>query len=238
MNETAVTNGCGLRIRGLTKSFPSGSSDTVHALRDCDLDIAPGEFVVIVGPNGSGKTTLLNILGTIDIPTEGAVRVDGEDVIAMSEAQRSELRLRKLGFIFQSHNLIPVLSALENVEFVLLLQRAAARERRERATEALVALGLGDLLHKRPPEMSGGEQQRVAVARSIAANPSIVLADEPTASLDSATAEGLLDLMSRMNEERGVTFLFSTHDARVMARARRTLNLVDGRIDRGEPAAR
>ncbi len=226
-----------LEALNVTKDYESRAG-TTRALDDVSVVIEGGEFSALVGPSGSGKTTLLNILGTIDIPTEGAVRVDGEDVIAMSEAQRSELRLRKLGFIFQSHNLIPVLSALENVEFVLLLQRAAARERRERATEALVALGLGDLLHKRPPEMSGGEQQRVAVARSIAANPSIVLADEPTASLDSATAEGLLDLMSRMNEERGVTFLFSTHDARVMARARRTLNLVDGRIDRGEPAAR
>jgi putative ABC transport system ATP-binding protein len=226
-----------LEALNVTKDYESRAG-TTRALDDVSVVIERGEFSALVGPSGSGKTTLLNILGTIDIPTEGAVRVDGEDVIAMSEAQRSELRLRKLGFIFQSHNLIPVLSALENVEFVLLLQRAAARERRERATEALVALGLGDLLHKRPPEMSGGEQQRVAVARSIAANPSIVLADEPTASLDSATAEGLLDLMSRMNEERGVTFLFSTHDARVMARARRTLNLVDGRIDRGEPAAR
>ena len=226
-----------LEALNVTKDYESRAG-TTRALDDVSVVIEQGEFSALVGPSGSGKTTLLNILGTIDIPTEGAVRVDGEDVIAMSEAQRSELRLRKLGFIFQSHNLIPVLSALENVEFVLLLQRAAARERRERATEALVALGLGDLLHKRPPEMSGGEQQRVAVARSIAANPSIVLADEPTASLDSATAEGLLDLMSRMNEERGVTFLFSTHDARVMARARRTLNLVDGRIDRGEPAAR
>lgn len=224
-----------LEALGVTKDYESRAG-TTRALDDVSVSIERGEFSTLVGPSGSGKTTLLNILGTIDVPTSGSVRVDGEDVIAMSEAQRSELRLRKLGFIFQSHNLIPVLSALENVEFVLLLQRASPRERRERATEALVALGLGDLLHKRPPEMSGGQQQRIAVARSIAANPRIVLADEPTASLDTATAEGLLDLMARMNEERGVTFLFSTHDARVMARARRILHLVDGRIDRDELA--
>ncbi|MBW2279808.1 MAG: ABC transporter ATP-binding protein [Deltaproteobacteria bacterium] len=203
---------------------------TTRALDDVSLDVTRGEFSALAGPSGSGKTTLLNMLGTIDAPTSGIVRIDGDDVTAMSEAERSDLRLEKLGFIFQSYNLIPVLSATENVEFVLLLQGLGARERRARAEEVLVELGLGDLLAKRPTEMSGGQQQRVAVARAIASNPSIVLADEPTANLDSRTAESLLDLMLRMNGERGVTFLFSTHDRRVMDRARRIVQLVDGRI--------
>jgi putative ABC transport system ATP-binding protein len=203
---------------------------TTRALDDVSLDVTRGEFSALAGPSGSGKTTLLNMLGTIDAPTSGIVRIDGDDVTAMSEAARSDLRLEKLGFIFQSYNLIPVLSATENVEFVLLLQGLGARERRARAEEVLVELGLGDLLAKRPTEMSGGQQQRVAVARAIASNPSIVLADEPTANLDSRTAESLLDLMLRMNDERGVTFLFSTHDRRVMDRARRIVELVDGRI--------
>ncbi|HXZ85143.1 MAG TPA: ABC transporter ATP-binding protein [Myxococcota bacterium] len=200
------------------------------ALCEVDLAVERGEFSTLCGPSGSGKTTLLNLLGTLDSPTSGRVLVAGQDTSEMSEAARSELRLHKLGFVFQAYNLVPVLSALENVEFVLLLQRVPGAERHARARRCLEELGLGELLAKRPSEMSGGQQQRVAIARAIASEPQIVLADEPTANLDSKTAEDLLDLMEKLNRERGVTFLFSTHDPRVMARARRVIRLVDGRI--------
>ena len=204
---------------------------TTRALAGLSLRVEAGEFSTLAGPSGCGKTTLLNVLGTLDTPTEGRVLVDGEPTGHMSEGQRATLRLRKMGFIFQAYNLVPVLTAAENVEFVLLLQGVAARERRERAERVLVDLGMGHLLKKRPTEMSGGEQQRVAVARAIASGPEIVLADEPTANLDSKTAESLLDLMLEMNESRGATFLFSTHDPRVMRRARRVIHLSDGRIE-------
>ena len=207
---------------------------TTRALDHLSLTILPAEFTAVAGPSGCGKTTLLNVLGTLDAPTEGRALVEGEDTSRLSEAARSRLRLEKLGFIFQAYNLIPVLTATENVEFVLLLQGVPARERRWRARELLADLGLADLLDKRPPEMSGGQQQRVAVARAIASRPRIVLADEPTANLDSHTAEALLDLMATMNEERGVTFLFSTHDPRVMARARRVIHLLDGQVAKDE----
>ncbi len=205
-----------------------------RALAGVSVSIEEGEFSALAGPSGSGKTTLMNLLGTLDAPTEGTVRVDGTDVSLLSEAERSELRLRKLGFVFQAYNLIPVLTAAENVEFVLLLQGVPSAERRERAVSLLGDLGLEELADKRPPEMSGGQQQRVAVARAISSNPTIVLADEPTANLDSKTAEVLLDLMLEMNRTRGVTFLFSTHDPRVMRRARRILHLSDGAIVRDE----
>jgi putative ABC transport system ATP-binding protein len=225
-----------LQAEHLTKDYESRAV-TTRALDDVSIAVARGEFSALAGPSGSGKTTLLNMLGTIDAPTSGIVRIDGADVTKMSERQCSDLRLHRLGFIFQSYNLIPVLTAAENVEFVLLLQGVGARERRERAEQTLVDLGLGELLRKRPTEMSGGQQQRVAVARAIASQPSIVLADEPTANLDSRTAENLLELMLRMNQERGVTFLFSTHDKRVMDRARRVVQLVDGRIESDEQRA-
>ncbi len=212
-----------------TKVYQAGSIET-RALDDVSIAIEGGEFSALCGPSGSGKTTLLNLLGTLDRPTAGQIFVDGQDTTAMSESARAELRLRKLGFVFQSYNLVPVLSAVENVEFVLLLQGLPRAERRARALRYLDELGLGELAHKRPGEMSGGQQQRVAVARAIASEPEIVLADEPTANLDSKTAEDLLDLMLRMNQDRGVTFLFSTHDPRVMAHARRIVRLVDGRI--------
>lgn len=222
-----------LQAEHVTKDYESHGVVT-RALDDVSIEVESGEFSALAGPSGSGKTTLLNMLGTIDAPSSGIVRVGGADVGAMNEDERSDLRLHELGFIFQSYNLIPVLSATENVEFVLLLQGIPARERRAKAERTLTDLGLGDLLRKRPTAMSGGQQQRVAVARAIAAEPSIVLADEPTANLDSHTAENLLDLMLRMNEERGVTFLFSTHDKRVMDRARRIVHLVDGRIESDE----
>jgi putative ABC transport system ATP-binding protein len=205
-----------------------------RALDRVTLRFDHGEFAALAGPSGSGKTTLLNLLGTLDVPTAGTVLVHGIDVASLSEGGRAELRLRKLGFVFQAYNLIPVLTALENVEFVLLLQKVPAAARRARALELLAAVGLGELADKRPTEMSGGQQQRVAVVRAIASNPEVVLADEPTANLDSHTAESLLDLMERLNAERGVTFLFSTHDPRVMRRARRVVQLVDGRIERDE----
>ena len=185
-----------------TKLYRAGALET-RALDRVSIAIEGGEFSALCGPSGSGKTTLLNLLGTLDRPTEGRVLVDGEDTTEMGEAARAELRLRKLGFVFQSYNLVPVLSALENVEFVLLLQGVARAERRERALRFLSELGLAELAHKRPGEMSGGQQQRVAVARAIASEPEIVLADEPTANLDSKTAEDLLHLMLRMNQERG-----------------------------------
>ncbi len=218
-----------LEARQVTKIYRAGAIETV-ALSAVDLAIERGEFSALSGPSGSGKTTLLNLLGTLDQPTQGHIFVSGQDTTEMREAERAHLRLRKLGFVFQAYNLVPVLSALENVEFVLLLQGVARAERRRRALAFLAELGLAELAEKRPNEMSGGQQQRVAVARAIASEPEIVLADEPTANLDSKTAEDLLDLMQRLNRERGVTFLFSTHDPRVMARARRVVRLVDGQI--------
>jgi putative ABC transport system ATP-binding protein len=213
----------------LVKDYDTRSVHT-RALDGVSLSVEEGEFSVLAGPSGSGKTTLLNLLGTLDAPTSGRVFIDGTDVSTLTEGERSQLRLLKLGFVFQAFNLIPVLTAAENVEFVLLLQGVGGGERRKRAVSLLGEFGLAELANKRPPEMSGGQQQRVAVARAIAANPRIVLADEPTANLDSKTAESLLDLMLEMNQQRGVTFLFSTHDPRVMRRARRILHLFDGRI--------
>jgi len=212
-----------------TKIYRAGAIET-RALDDVSIAIEGGEFSALCGPSGSGKTTLLNLLGTLDRPTGGQILVDGDDTTEMSEAARAELRLRKLGFVFQSYNLVPVLSAVENVEFVLLLQGVPRAERRARSLRFLEELGLAELANKRPGQMSGGQQQRVAVARAIASEPEIVLADEPTANLDSKTAEDLLHLMLRMNQDRGVTFLFSTHDPRVMEHARRIVRLVDGRI--------
>ncbi len=222
-----------LEARDVTKIYRTGEVET-PAIVDVSLVIEHGEFSTLCGPSGSGKTTLLNQLGTLDRPTEGRILVDGVDTTELSESARADLRLRKLGFVFQAYNLVPVLSAVENVEFVLLLQGLSTSERRRRSRELLEELGLGELVRKRPGEMSGGQQQRVAVARAIVSNPLIVLADEPTANLDSKTAEALLDLMARMNEERGVTFLFSTHDPRVMARAKRILHLADGQIESDE----
>jgi len=222
-----------LELVDVVKDYEVNSVVT-RAVDHVSLAIEPGEFTAVAGPSGCGKTTLLNLLGTLDAPTDGRALVEGEDTGQLSEARRSQLRLQKIGFIFQAYNLIPVLTATENVEFVLLLQGLPAAERREQARAMLSELGLADLLDKRPPQMSGGQQQRVAVARAIASRPRIVLADEPTANLDSHTAESLLDLMASMNEERSVTFLFSTHDEKVIRRARRVVRLSDGRVDEDE----
>ncbi len=200
------------------------------ALRDVTLAVEAGEFTALAGPSGSGKTTLLNLFGALDAPTRGAISLDGVDLAALGRAELAALRLAKLGFVFQAFNLIPVLSALENVEFVMELQGVAAAARRARALAMLAEVGLAELAEKRPLEMSGGQQQRVAIARAIVSEPRVVLADEPTANLDSVTAGKLLDLMQRLNRERGVTFLFSTHDALVIERARRVVRLRDGGV--------
>ncbi len=218
-----------IEARGVTKVYETRGVRT-DALRGVDLDVEAGEFTVLAGPSGSGKTTLLNLIGALDTPSAGTVCLDGADLSLPSAAQLADLRLHSLGFVFQAFNLIPVLSARENVEFVMDLQGVPARERRPRAISLLEEVGLGALADKRPMEMSGGQQQRVAVARAIAGKPQIVLADEPTANLDSASAAQLLDLMESLNRDRGVTFLFSTHDSRIIDRARRTVHLSDGLV--------
>ncbi len=202
----------------------------VKALRGVTLEISKGEFTAIVGPSGSGKTTLLNIIGGLDRPTSGTVQVDDVDIGQLSAGQLIDFRREHIGFVFQSFNLIPVLTAKENVEFVMLLQGADRKMRDARAMELLEAVGLGDRTGNRPTELSGGQQQRVAVARALAAKPAFVLADEPTASLDSAAAATLLDIMSQLNEELGMTFIFSTHDQRVIDRARRVITIEDGMV--------
>ena len=206
----------------------------VRALDGVDLEVHRGEFMAIAGPSGSGKTTLLNLIGALDRPTDGTVWVAGQDVGALSGAGRAELRRDRIGFVFQSYNLIPVLTVFENVEYVMLLQGRSTAERRAAATDVLAAVGLADKLDRRPAELSGGQQQRVAVARAIAAGPSLVLADEPTANLDTVTGEALLDTMQALNRDRGTTFIFSTHDPQVMRRATRLVRLRDGRIESDE----
>lgn len=218
-----------LEAWGLRKVYRAQGVEAA-ALNGVDLTIEEAEFSALAGPSGSGKTTLLNLLGGLDVPTAGDVHLDGESLVGMSAARLAELRLRKIGFVFQAYNLIPVLSARENVEFVMELQGVPVAARRSRAIDLLTEVGIGELADKRPLEMSGGQQQRVAVARAIASQPRVVLADEPTANLDSATATHLLELMERLNRDRRITFLFSTHDPLVMDKARRTIRLKDGRI--------
>lgn len=225
-----------LEARDLRKVYETRGVET-WALNGVDLAIAPGDFAALAGPSGSGKTTLLNLFGALDVPTTGEVYLDGQALADLSARQLAELRLHKFGFVFQAYNLIPVLSARENVEFVMELQGVPAVERRRRALQLLEEVGLNALAEKRPLEMSGGQQQRVAVARAMASGPRLVLADEPTANLDSETAGRLLDLMERLNRERGVTFLFSTHDPLVIAKARRRIRLQDGRVVADEQAS-
>lgn len=222
-----------IEITGLYKDYNSDGL-AVHALNGIDLAVKRGEFTAIAGPSGSGKTTLLNMIGGIDRPGRGDVKVGGASLGSMSEKELSDLRLYRIGFIFQAYNLIPVLTALENVEYILMLQGVERRERRARAEDILRAVGLEKQMNRRPAEISGGEQQRVAVARAIVSRPEIILADEPTANLDQATGSNLLDLMKKLNEERGVTFLFSTHDPMVMKRAGRLISISDGRIVKGK----
>lgn len=218
-----------VEIDNLAKDYEEGNS-TVRALRGIDLRIEEGEFTALAGPSGSGKTTLLNLIGGLDTPTAGIVRIGDEDLAHMNPRQLHHLRLHRIGFVFQAYNLIPVLSARENVEFTMLLQGVAPSERKRRALEMLEQVGLGEYAHRRPNAMSGGQQQRVAVARAIVTRPAVVLADEPTANLDSETGAELLDLMKRLNGEHSVTFLFSTHDPMVMDYSRRLVRLRDGMV--------
>jgi putative ABC transport system ATP-binding protein len=203
----------------------------VHALKGIDLAVSKGEYVVIAGPSGSGKTTLLNLLGALDKPTKGKIYFEGEDISSKEKNELSKIRLHKLGFIFQAYNLIPVLTAIENIEFSMMLLGIPDKERKSKALGLMDELGIKELANKRPNEMSGGQQQRVAVARAIVNNPSLVLADEPTANLDSKTAGHLLDLMEQMNTEKNITFIFSSHDKQVIDRAKRLVILKDGMIE-------
>ncbi len=203
----------------------------VRAINQVNLVVKKGEFIALVGPSGSGKTTLLNLLGGLDTPTSGSVIVHHQDISQLSKNQLIDFRLRNIGFVFQAYNLIPVLTARENVEFVMLLQKVSADERNARVDQLLQEVGLSEQADKKPGKLSGGQQQRVAVARALASKPQFVLADEPTANLDSKTAFNLLDMMAKLNQDEGITFIFSTHDQRVIERARRVITLVDGAIE-------
>ncbi|MBW2061473.1 MAG: ABC transporter ATP-binding protein [Deltaproteobacteria bacterium] len=218
-----------VRLKEVTKDYGQGEV-VVHALRGVDLVIQAGDFVAMAGPSGSGKSTLLNIIGGLDGPTSGEVEVEGRSIINLSGTELSRMRRDRIGFIFQGYNLVPVLTAMENAEYVLMLQGVSAARRREKVRQLLKEVDLEGLENRFPRELSGGQQQRVAIARAIASEPALVLADEPTANVDSKTAGGLLDLMSRLNDEKGVTFLFSTHDQAVMKRAKNLLLLKDGQI--------
>ena len=217
-------------LKDVTKVYRQGDQH-VEALRGLTMAVNAGEFTAISGPSGSGKTTALNLIGALDTPTSGTVRLEGADLGTLTRKELSRLRRERIGFVFQAYNLLPVLSAYENAEIVMAVQGVDEAERRERVMALLAQVGLEGMEHRRPSELSGGQQQRVAIARAIAARPAIVLADEPTANVDSATAEALLEMMETLNREQRVTFLFSTHDPRVMARARRLVRLVDGRIE-------
>lgn len=218
-----------IEIQNVDKIYNS-SSIPVHAVKNVSFDIEKKEFTAIVGPSGSGKTTLLNMVGGLDKPNDGRVIIDGTDISNLSSSALVDYRLQNIGFVFQAYNLIPVFTARENVEFIMLLQDVDKKERESRATALLDQVGLSDKINSRPAHLSGGEQQRVAVARALASHPVFVLADEPTANLDSETAESLLDLMEDLNKNHDMTFIFSTHDVRVMNRARRIITLRDGAV--------
>lgn len=218
-----------IEINDLHRHFKDGDN-TIHAVNGVNLSFEKGEFAAIVGPSGSGKTTLLNMIGGLDQPTSGSIRIAGENMAGLSANELIDFRLRNIGFVFQAYNLIPVLTAEENVEFTMLLQNRPKAERQTRTHELLEKIGLGDRMKNRPGELSGGQQQRVAVARALAPKPKFILADEPTANLDSVSTANLLDIMAELNEEEGITFVFSTHDQRVIDRARRIITLEDGQI--------
>jgi putative ABC transport system ATP-binding protein len=222
-----------IQCRGVEKVYRQGGVEA-PALRGVDLDIQSGDFATLAGPSGSGKTTLLSLIGGLDQPTAGEITVDGQPISKMEKNRLADLRLHKIGFVFQSYSLIPVLSAQENVEFILNLLGAPVAERSQRARQALREVGLEGFEDRRPTRLSGGQQQRVAVARALAPRPAIVLADEPTANLDSKNAEELIDLMARLNATLGATFLIATHDARVIAHSRRQIEISDGRITADE----
>jgi putative ABC transport system ATP-binding protein len=218
-----------LEIKNVHKIYNS-SEVKVHAVNDISLDFEKGEFAAIVGPSGSGKTTLLNMIGGLDKPTEGMILVDNTNLAGLKSSGLIDFRMRNIGFVFQSYNLIPVLTAKENVEFIMNLQKWNKKDRDQRTLELLKAVGLEDRVNSRPSKLSGGQQQRVAVARALASKPKFVLADEPTANLDSKSTETLLDIMEELNREEGITFIFSTHDARVVKKARRVITVEDGKV--------
>lgn len=218
-----------IEIRDLHKIYNS-SDIKVHAVNGVTLDFQEAEFAAIVGPSGSGKTTLLNLLGGLDMPTSGQILIDGTDLSTLKSSALIDFRMRNIGFVFQSYNLIPVLTAKENVEFIMSLQKWIRKDREERSFELLKAIGLADRHNSRPAKLSGGQQQRVAVARALASRPKFVLADEPTANLDSRSASTLLEIMEKLNHEEKITFIFSTHDPRVMKMAHRVITLEDGKV--------
>jgi putative ABC transport system ATP-binding protein len=222
-----------VRTEDLWKVYPQEPAP-VEAVRGVSFEVESGDFVAMAGPSGSGKTTVLNLIGGLTDATRGTIWIGGEDLTAMKPQERARLRLERIGFVFQAYNLLPVLSAMENAEFTLLLQGMPAAERREKVLSLFREIGMEGLEDRRPGKLSGGQQQRVAVARAVVADPTLVLADEPTANLDSSTSAALLDTMERLNEEHGTTFLFSTHDPRVMERASRLITLVDGQIAEDE----
>lgn len=219
-----------IKTENLKKYYNPGEEIEVRALDGVTMEIERGEFTAIVGPSGSGKTTLLNIIGGLDHQTDGSAHIGDTEITALSDNQLIDFRLNNIGFVFQAYNLIPVLTAEENVEFIMLLQKRPKEERHQRAMELLNAVGLQDKVGNRPGELSGGQQQRVAVARALASKPQFVLADEPTANLDSQSTADLLDIMADLNKKENITFLFSTHDQRVIDRARRIITLEDGKI--------
>ena len=227
------TNTPAVRTEGLWKIFQQ-EAEEVQAVRDVSLTVERGEFTAIAGPSGSGKTTLLNLIGGLTRPTRGRVWVAGQEVSEMSNQDLAQLRLEQVGFVFQAYNLLPVLTAMENAEFPMLLQGVAAEERAARIRELFERTGMSGLEDRRPGKLSGGQQQRVAVVRAVASQPALVLADEPTANLDSAASDALLEVMLELNRDLGVTFVFATHSTRVMSRSRRLVQMVDGRIDSDE----
>jgi len=218
-----------IEIKNLHKTYDSDSIP-VHAVNGVDLTIEEGEFTAVVGPSGSGKTTLLNIVGGLDEATDGKVIIDETDIGSLSSRKMTDFRMNKIGFVFQAYNLIPVLTARENVEFIMRLKGEKKEKRNARTEELLKEVGLGELMERRPSKLSGGQQQRVAVARALASKPKFVLADEPTANLDSKSTENLLDIMEQLNKEEKITFIFSTHDQRVVKKARRIITLEDGKV--------
>ena len=224
MNHTPIVS-----ARGLSRHYPLGK-ETVPALSEADLDVMPTDFLILQGPSGSGKTTLINLLGLLDSPDAGSIHLDGVNAASLSDDARSDARRDRFGFIFQGFNLVPVLTAAENIAYPMVLKRAAAANIQKRTRELLAAVGLADKAEVRPDLLSGGQRQRVAIARALANAPGVIFADEPTANLDTRTADTILDLMQQLNHEQGVAFVIATHDPRVMARAGRVLTLRDGRI--------
>ncbi len=230
--ETAKENKI-IETNSLTKVYHENGNEVI-ALENLNISFEQGEFTAVVGPSGSGKTTFLNMVGGIDFPTSGEIKIDSVNIGALKSSKLIDFRMHNIGFVFQSYNLIPVLTARENVEFIMFLQNWPKKEKEERSAELLKAVGLGDRMNSRPAKLSGGQQQRVAVARALASRPKFILADEPTANLDSKSAEKLLDIMEKLNIDENITFIFSTHDPRVVKKARRVITLVDGKVSTDE----